>query len=99
VPLEAMAVGIPVVASGRGGSAEYLRARRNCLIFDTDAGPEALATAVLELAGDPQLRDRLREGGFETGERLTVEDYDRAIEALLRDALASGIRRRRDRRS
>jgi len=99
VPLEAMAVGIPVVASGRGGSAEYLRARRNCLIFDTDAGPEALATAVRELAGDPQLRDRLREGGFETGERLTVEDYDRAIEALLRDALASGIRRRRDRRS
>ena len=50
VPLEAMAVGTPVVASGRGGSAEFLRERENCLIFDPDQGGEALAAA------DPRAR-------------------------------------------
>ena len=83
VPLEAMAVGAPVVASGRGGSAEYLRDRENCLIFDAGKGGEALAAAIRELAGDPELRHRLRTAGFATSGRLTVEAYDEAIERLL----------------
>jgi glycosyltransferase involved in cell wall biosynthesis len=83
VPLEAMAVGAPVIASGRGGSGEYLRDRENCLVVDPDAGPEALAAAVRELASDPALRDRVRAGGFETSAGLTVEAYDEAIEAVL----------------
>jgi glycosyltransferase involved in cell wall biosynthesis len=85
VPLEAMSVGVPVVASGLGGSAEYLRDRDNCLIFDPDAGPGALAAAVRGLGSDPALRGRLREAGFETTAGLTVEAYDEAIEALLAD--------------
>jgi glycosyltransferase involved in cell wall biosynthesis len=84
VPLEAMAVGLPVVASGRGGSAEYLRGRRNCLLFDPDEGAEALVAAVDELAGDPALRQRLSAHGLETSRGLTVEAYNEAIEALLR---------------
>jgi glycosyltransferase involved in cell wall biosynthesis len=88
VPLEAMAVGAPVVASGRGGSAEFLRERENCLIFDPDRGGEALAAAIRELADDPALRERLRTGGFETSERLTVDAYDEAIERLLIRAAA-----------
>ena len=31
----------------------------------------------------PPLRERLRSGGFETSERLTVDAYDEAIERLL----------------
>ena len=83
VPLEAMAVGAPVVASGRGGSAEFLRDRENCLIFDPDAGAEALAAPIRRLAADEALREGLRTGGFETSGRLTVEAYDEAIERLL----------------
>jgi glycosyltransferase involved in cell wall biosynthesis len=83
VPLEAMAVGAPVVASGRGGSAEYLRDRENCLIFDVERGGEALAGSVRELAAEPELRERVRTAGFETSGRLTVEAYDEAIERLL----------------
>ncbi len=83
VPLEAMAVGAPVVASGRGGSAEYLRDRENCLIFDVEGGGEALAGAIRELAGDPELRERVRSAGFRTSGRLTVDAYDAAIERLL----------------
>jgi glycosyltransferase involved in cell wall biosynthesis len=86
VPLEAMAVGAPVIASGRGGSAEYLRDRENCLVFDVERGGEALAAAVHELAAQPELRERLRESGFATSGRLTVEAYDEAIESLLLDA-------------
>jgi len=90
VPLEAMAVGTPVVASGRGGSAEYLRDRSNCLIFDPDAGPGDLARAVRELGDDPALRERLREGGLETAAGLSVAVYDESIERLLLDAAGQG---------
>jgi glycosyltransferase involved in cell wall biosynthesis len=83
VPLEAMAVGAPVVASGRGGSAEYLRDRENCLIFDVEGGGESLAGAIRKLAGDPELRERVRSAGFRTSGRLTVDAYDEAIERLL----------------
>jgi glycosyltransferase involved in cell wall biosynthesis len=83
VPLEAMAVGTPVIASGRGGSVEFLRDRANCLIFDPDRGGEALAAPIRELAADQGLRERLRAGGFETSGGLTVDAYDEAIERLL----------------
>ena len=45
VPLEAMACGAPVVATGTGGSAEYLEHEHNCLIVDTGSA-ESLASAV-----------------------------------------------------
>ena len=48
-----MAVGTPVVATGRGGSAEYLRDGENCLLADPDVGPDALAAAVRRLASEP----------------------------------------------
>jgi glycogen(starch) synthase len=70
VPLEAMAVGRPVIATGRGGSGEYLVDEENCLIFDA-GDADALATAIRRLAGDPDLRERLRQGGFATAARLT----------------------------
>jgi glycosyltransferase involved in cell wall biosynthesis len=86
VPLEAMAVGRPVIATGRGGSGEYLSDRRNSLLFEpSDAG--GLAAAVRELAGDPQLRERLVEGGFETGARFSEGAFNEQIErALEREA-------------
>jgi glycogen synthase len=89
VPLEAMAVGTPVLATGRGGSAEYLRHEDNCLLFDPDEGAEAVAAAVRRLAGDPGLRARLREGGLATAPRFTEEACNERIAA----ALASLARR------
>nr|MDQ3936534.1 glycosyltransferase [Actinomycetota bacterium] len=49
VPLEAMAVGRPVVATGTGGSAEYLLHEENCLLFEPRDSPAALAAAVERL--------------------------------------------------
>ena len=87
VPLEAMSVGRPVIASGRGGSAEYLRDRENCLLFNPDAGPRKLAETIEELAGDEQLRGRLRAGGFETASGFSEERWNRAVELLCERAV------------
>ena len=90
VPLEAMAKGRPVVASGRGGSAEYLRDGENCLLFDAD-DPAALAAALRRLADDPELRERLRQGGFPTAARHTAAGLNEAVEAAV--LRAAGIHR------
>jgi glycosyltransferase involved in cell wall biosynthesis len=82
VPLEAMAVGTPVIATGTGGSAEYLRDGENCLLVEA-AAPEALAGAVDRLAGDTELRRRLRAGGFETAAAHDERRFDEAIAAAL----------------
>jgi glycosyltransferase involved in cell wall biosynthesis len=87
VPLEAMAVGRPVVATGTGGSAEYLRHEENCLIFERD-DPAALAAAVTRLAQDDALRRRLRERGFETAARFGEDSYNRAVADAVERAAA-----------
>jgi len=79
VPLEAMGRGRPVVATGRGGSAEYLRDGENCLLFDPD-DPGALAAAVQRLAHDPALRKGLRDGGLRTAPRHTEGVFNAAVE-------------------
>ena len=88
VPLEAMAVGRPVIATGTGGSKEYLRHERNCLVYEPRESAVALATAVRRLAGDDSLRTRLREGGLETAARFTETAYNEAIEGALERAVA-----------
>jgi glycogen synthase len=91
VPLEAMAVGRPVIASGRGGSGEYLRDGHNSLLFDRDDGPGPLAAAVERLAAEPALRERLRSGGFETTGRLSEQAFNETVERELERA-RSGLR-------
>ena len=86
-PLEAMACGRPVVASGRGGSAEYLRDGENCLIADPQEGGPALVRALKRLAGDEALRGRLRKGGFATAGRFSEDAYNRRIEAALAEVV------------
>jgi glycosyltransferase involved in cell wall biosynthesis len=82
VPLEAMAKGRPVVATGRGGSAEYLRDGENCVLFEA-GDADALAAAVRRLADDPGLRARLRAGGLETAPRHTEAVLNEAVEREL----------------
>jgi glycosyltransferase involved in cell wall biosynthesis len=86
VPLEAMALGRPVVATGRGGSAEYLRDGQNALLFQA-GDPRGLAAAVSRLAQDAGLRARLRDGGLDTAP-LHTED-------VFNDAVAREVERRR----
>jgi glycosyltransferase involved in cell wall biosynthesis len=88
VPLEAMALGRPVVATGRGGSGEYLRNRRNSLLVE--AGDAAgLAGALRTLAVDPALREQLIAGGYETADEHTEDGFNRrALEEMLNTSRA-----------
>jgi glycosyl transferase family 1 len=82
VPLEAMARGRPVVATGRGGSGEYLRDGQNCLLFR--AGDErALAAAIVRLSSDARLRASLRAGGLETAPLHTETIFNAAVQREL----------------
>jgi glycosyltransferase involved in cell wall biosynthesis len=93
VPLEAMAVGRPVVATGTGGSAEYLRDGENCLLYSPRKSPHALAVEVIRLAEDASLRSGLRDAGFATAARFTERRYNEAIAAALDEAAGrSGAR-------
>jgi len=84
VPLEAMGRGRPVVATGRGGSGEYLRDGDNCVLFEA-GDADGLAGAVQRLAGDPGLRARLRDGGLATAERHTAPRFEARVVTVLED--------------
>jgi glycosyltransferase involved in cell wall biosynthesis len=90
VPLEAMGAGRPVVATGRGGSGEYLRDGENALLFEP-GDPRALAAALSRLAADPALRSALRERGRETAALHTEPRFNAEV---LRQLEARASRRR-----
>ena len=80
VPLEAMACGTPVVATGEGGSGEFLFDGVNCVRYPArDA--KALAAAVRRVAGDPDLRGHLVEHGLRTAAYFDVESLTDTLEA------------------
>lgn len=87
VPLEAMAIGRPVVASGTGGSGEYLRHEENCLLYGPPEDAQALGAAVARLRDDDRLRERLRTGGARTARRLAETSFNDEVEAALTRAL------------
>lgn len=89
VPLEAMAIGTPVVATATGGSADYLRHERNCLVFRPKDAPGALAAAVDRLQDEAALRARLREAGFATAALYDERSYSAAIERWLQRVASS----------
>ena len=81
VPLEAMACGAPVVATGTGGSGEFLADGDNCLLFPAgDAG--ALADAVKRLASDDELRQLVVTGGTRTAHAMTLDVYAERLEKV-----------------
>jgi glycosyltransferase involved in cell wall biosynthesis len=89
VPLEAMSVGTPVVATGTGGSGEYLRDGDNSLVYSPPEDPSALAAAVARLAEDPELRSRLRAGGLATAARFDERSFNDAVKREVERVVAA----------
>ncbi len=79
VPIEAMACATPVIATGTGGSAEFLIDGANCILSPPEDA-EALAAALERLAGDAALRSRLVAGGLETAAELTLDRWLAVLE-------------------
>lgn len=86
VPLESMECGTPVVATGVGGSADFLDDGENCVLFHP-GDAQALAMAVRRLAQDPALRRRITTAGRETARRYDVERMVDAYESAFLRAI------------
>ncbi|MEI6315290.1 MAG: glycosyltransferase family 4 protein [Syntrophus sp. (in: bacteria)] len=78
VVLEAMACGLPVVASSVGGIPEMISDRVNGLLV-TPGDPLALATAIENAIGDPSLYERLLDGVRQTA----IPSYDDLARRLI----------------
>lgn len=97
VPLEAMSVGTPVVATGAGGSGEYLRHEVNCLLYDRERGAAGVAESVRRLAEGPALRAGLREQGYATADRFTETAFNEAVLRRAESAAGRQVSARRPR--
>jgi len=85
--LEAMAARRPVVASAVGGIPETIRDGMHGLLVPP-ADPAALAAAVIRLARDAELRDRLAASGRRrVEERFSVTASVRQVEAIYEEEL------------
>jgi sugar transferase (PEP-CTERM/EpsH1 system associated) len=86
--LEAMAAGLPVVATAVGGTPEVVvEGETGFLVPPRD--PEALAEAILRLLRDPDLRRRMGEAGRKrVAEHFSVEQMVQKTEALYEHLVA-----------
>ena len=94
VLLEAMAAGVPVVATAVSGVPEVLRDGKTGLLVGPD-DPAALAEALARLLDDPALSDRLTaEARNWAVENCDLERSVAPLTALLRDLTTSPLRTR-----
>ena len=88
--LEAMACGLPVVATGTGGSGEIVRDGENALVF-APGDAAACARQIGRLMHDDELFERVRRNARDSVERhFTLERTIEQIEEGLRAAVAAG---------
>ncbi len=86
--IEAMARGVPVVASAVGGIPEVVTDGVDGRLVPP-GDPAALADAIVELLRDPALRHRLGEAGRRTvADRFSIDAQVRAIQAVYDEELA-----------
>ncbi len=93
VALEAMAAGVPLIASRVGGIPEFVTDGENGLLVPPD-DVSALADALKRITADASLGSRLAASGASTVRRLSWEhaadNYQRVYSAALEHAAATG---------
>jgi glycosyltransferase involved in cell wall biosynthesis len=82
VVLEAMAHGLPIVATAVGGIPELVKHGESALLVPP-GDPDALAAALARLLRDPALRRTIGEAARRSGSRFTAADRFRRLEELL----------------
>jgi len=86
VLLEAMSMGLPVVATSVGGIPELVTHERNALLVEK-RDVSALAAALSRVLESRQLHESLKWAGRESVLRHTNEAYYRAIAGIFQEAL------------
>lgn len=84
--LEALASGVPVVSTDVGGVPFMVRHEQQALLVPP-GDPEAMAAAVLRLANDPALRQRLVSAGLSEVQRYTWDQVAPLLLAVYRSAI------------
>lgn len=85
VVIEAMAMGVPVIAANSGGPSEIVSEDSGVLVEPGD--PEELAAALAGLAVDHGRREALGAGALKRVERFTIERYVRGVERTYQKVL------------
>jgi glycosyltransferase involved in cell wall biosynthesis len=86
--LEALACGLPVVASDIDALRTFLEHDRSALLVPAQDG-HAFARALATLAGDPDARDRLRAGGQAVAREFTWDAAAAAHERVYTELVSS----------
>jgi glycosyltransferase involved in cell wall biosynthesis len=89
--LEAMTLGLPVIASAVPGNTDVIEHGANGLLFEVD-DPASLASALLRLLDEPDLRGRLgREARRTVDTRYSIEHVGRRYVHLYRELVSSPV--------
>lgn len=79
--LEAMAVGLPIVATAVDGTKDVARQNENCLLIEPNH-PEQLGNAVNRVFSDAGLRKKLSENAKKTSEEFSISKTIKGFERL-----------------
>jgi glycosyltransferase involved in cell wall biosynthesis len=85
--LEAMAAGLPIVATAVGGVPEIVTSEKEALLVEKD-DPEALAAAIERVLGDEDLQMRLSSAARSTASAYSPEMYCESMLSLYGQCLA-----------
>ena len=88
-PVEAMAAGLPVVASRVGGMQETIEDQRTGLLVERE-DPAALASALHRLIDDPTLRRKFGDAGARAAMRFSWEKVTASLESAYDSLLVAG---------
>jgi L-malate glycosyltransferase len=82
VTLEAMACGVPIVASKVGGVPEVVIHDYNGLLVEPGDSKE-LANSIIRILSSQELRKRLSKGALETAEKLKTNEFETLLKEFI----------------
>ncbi len=91
VLLEAMHMGVPVVASNTGGIPEIVLDQMNGILVERE-NPEALSAGILSVLNDGSLREKLVRNGREMVKKFSWEKASKEVDLIYDEVVARAHR-------
>ena len=88
VIMEAMAVGVPVIATDIAGSREMISHKKNGWLV-APADPSSLANAICELMENTELRQQISQAGKQSVKQYSIQEIAKSYKNLY-DSLLAG---------